>query len=145
MFALLSPTFWGLNNVINKFLMTKKFQGYFSMVTYLNFVDLIFAGIVYGTTSVCFEFPYVLFAMVDGVLPLFAFWFYSKALMVEEISRITPLFQFIPIFVVFLSVLFLEEILSGQKPTVGKRMIPGIVSDILQMVVIFLEAGPTLV
>jgi len=115
LFALLSPTFWGLNNVINKFLMTKKFQGYFSMVAYLNFVDLIFAGIVYVTTPVCFEFPYVLFAMVVGVLPLFAFWFYSKALMVEEISRITPLFQFIPIFVVFLSVLFLEEILSGQK------------------------------
>jgi drug/metabolite transporter (DMT)-like permease len=34
---------------------------------------------------------------------------------VEEISRITPLFQFIPIFVVFLSTIFLNEILSLQK------------------------------
>ena len=115
MFALLSPVFWGLNNVVNKFLMAKKFQGYFSIAVYLNLVDLIFAGAVYVSTSVSFRFPYVLFAMAVGVLPLFAFWFYTKALMVEEVSRITPLFQFIPIFVVFLSVLFLGEILSAQK------------------------------
>jgi len=52
---------------------------------------------------------------VVGLMPLLAFWFYSKALMVEEISRITPLFQFIPIFVVLLSVIFLNEILSVQR------------------------------
>lgn len=115
LFALLSPAFWGLNNVINKFLMTKKFKGYFSIVIYLNFVDLIFAGAVYVSTSVSFRFPYVLFAMVVGVMPVVAFWFYTKALIVEEISRITPLFQFIPIFVVVLSVLFLGEILSVQR------------------------------
>jgi len=114
-FALLSPAFWGLNNVVNKFLMTKKFHSYFSIVVYLNFVDLIFASIVCATSSVSFEFPYVLFAMAIGVLPLFAFWFYTKALMVEEISRITPLFQFIPLFVVFLSVMFLDEILGVPK------------------------------
>lgn len=115
LFALLSPAFWGLNNVINKFLMTKKFKGYFSIVIYLNFVDLIFAGTVYVFTSVSFSFPYVLFVMVVGVMPVIAFWFYTKALLVEEISRITPLFQFIPIFVVVLSVLFLGEILSIQR------------------------------
>jgi uncharacterized membrane protein len=48
-------------------------------------------------------------------LPLLGFWFYSKTLMFEEISRITPLFQFIPIFVVLLSVIFLNEILTAQR------------------------------
>ena len=115
MFALLSPAFWGLNNVFNKFLMTKKFQGYYSLVSYLHFLDLFFAAIIYFIAPVSFSFPYVFFAMAVGLLPLLAFWFYTKALMVEEISRITPLFQFIPIFVVFLSALFLNEILSAQK------------------------------
>jgi drug/metabolite transporter (DMT)-like permease len=55
------------------------------------------------------------FAMLVGVIPVFTFWFYSKALQVEEISRITPMFQFIPIFVVVLSMVFLGEILSAQK------------------------------
>ena len=114
-FALLAPAFWGLNNVINKFLMTKKFQSYYPIAVYLNSIDLIFAAAVYLTTSVSFMFPYALLALIFGVLPVVAFWFYTKALMVEEISRITPLFQFIPIFVVFMSVPFLDEILSAQK------------------------------
>ena len=115
LFALLSPAFWALNNVFNKFLITKKFKGYFSMIVYLNIVDLIFAGAVYVFTPISFKFPYALFAMVIGLMPLFAFWFYSKALMVEEVSRLSPLFQFIPIFVVLFAVLFLGEILSIQK------------------------------
>jgi uncharacterized membrane protein len=81
----------------------------------MGFVDLFFAVVIYLVTPASFVFPYVIFAMVVGLMPLLAFWFYSKALMVEEISRITPLFQFIPIFVVFLSVIFLNEILSVQR------------------------------
>jgi len=115
LFALLSPAFWGLNNVFNKFLVTKKFRGYFSIVSYLHFIDLFFAGIIYFVAPVSFQFPYPLFAMAIGLFPLAAFWFYTKALRVEEVSRVTPLFQFIPIIVVFLSALFLDEILSVQK------------------------------
>ncbi len=114
-FALLCPAFWGLNNVFYKFLMTKKFRSYFSMLSFMGFVDLFFAVVIYLVTPASFVFPYVLFAMVVGLMPLLGFWFYSKALMVEEISRITPLFQFIPIFVVLLSVIFLNEILSAQR------------------------------
>jgi uncharacterized membrane protein len=114
-FALLCPAFWGLNNVFYKFLMTKKFRGYFSMLSFMGLIDVIFAVIVCLVNPVSFFFPYVLFAMVVGLMPLLAFWFYSKALMVEEISRITPLFQFIPIFVGLLSVIFLNEILSVQR------------------------------
>jgi len=114
-FALLCPAFWGLNNVFYKFLMTKKFRSYFSMLSFMGFIDFLFAVIICLVTPVSFVFPYVLFAVVVGLMPLLAFWFYSKALMVEEISRITPLFQFIPIFVVLLSVVFLNEILSAQR------------------------------
>ena len=114
-FALLSPVFWGLNNVFNKFLMVKKFRGYYSLVSYLNILDLFFAAILFFVTPINSNFPYFIFAMVVGLLPVFAFWFYTKALMIEEISRITPLFQFIPIFVVFLSAIFLNEILNVQK------------------------------
>ena len=85
------------------------------MLSFMGFIDFLFAVIICLVTPVSFVFPYVLFAVVVGLMPLLAFWFYSKALMVEEISRITPLFQFIPIFVVLLSVVFLNEILSAQR------------------------------
>ncbi|MDG6221759.1 MAG: EamA family transporter [Candidatus Bathyarchaeota archaeon] len=115
LFALLAPAFMAMNIVINKFLVTKKFRGYFSMIIYLNFVDLIFAGSVYVFFPVSFSFPYAFFAMFTGILPVIGFWFYSKALMVEEASRLAPLFQFIPLFVALMSVLFLGEILSTQQ------------------------------
>lgn len=115
LFALLSPAFMAMNIVVNKFLVTKKFSGYFSMIVYLNFVDLIFAAVVYLLTPVSFIFPYSFFSMTIGLMPVVGFWFYSKALRVEEASRLSPLFQFIPIFVALLSVLFLGEILSAQK------------------------------
>ena len=74
-FALLSQVFWGLNNVFNKFLMVKKFRGYYSLVSYLNILDLFFAVILYFVTPVNSNFPYYIFAMVIGLLPVFAFWF----------------------------------------------------------------------
>jgi drug/metabolite transporter (DMT)-like permease len=114
-FALLCPAFWGLNNVFYKFLMVKKFRSYFSMLSFVGFTDLFFAIVMYIIAPASFLFPYALYAMAVGLMPLVAFWFYSKALMIEEISRITPMFQFIPIFVVLLSVIFLNEILSAQR------------------------------
>ena len=114
-FALLCPAFWGLNNVLYKFLITKKFRGYFPMLSFMGIADAPLIAIVAVINPIFFVFPYTFFAMAVGLLPLVAFWFYSKALLIEEISRITPLFQFIPIFVVLLSVIFLDEILTAQR------------------------------
>ncbi len=114
-FALLAPAFWGLNNVVYKFLMTRKFRSYFSMLFYLVFVDAVFAVFIFLATPISFQFPYSLFAILDGLRPLIAFWFYSKALMQEEISRVISLFQLIPIFVAMLSTLLLNEILGIHK------------------------------
>lgn len=114
-FALLCPAFWGLNNVLYKFLMTKKFRGYFPMLSFMGVADALIVAIVGLINPATFIFPYSFFAMGVGLLPLLAFWFYSKALMLEEISRITPLFQFSPIFVTLLSAIFLSEILTAQR------------------------------
>jgi uncharacterized membrane protein len=114
-FALMCPAFWGLNNVLYKFLMTKKFRGYFPMLSFMGLADAIIVAVVGLIYPATFMFPYSFFAMAVGLLPLMAFWFYSKALMLEEISRITPLFQFTPIFVALLSVVFLSEILTAQR------------------------------
>lgn len=114
-FALLAPAFWALNNVFIKFLMTNKFKSYFPLIFTIIFCDMIFAGVVLVFGSVTYSFPNSLLAMVAGLMPLIAFWFYSKALITEEISRIVTLFQIIPIFVVILSVVFLNEILEIQR------------------------------
>ena len=114
-FALLCPAFWGLNNVFYKFLMTKKFRGYFPMLSFMSLADIFFAAVLFLVSPASLVFPYTIYAMLVGLMPLLAFWFYSKALVLEEISRITPLFQFVPIFVALLSAVFLNEILTPQR------------------------------
>jgi len=107
-FALLAPAFWAMNNVFIKFLITNKFQSYFPMIFTVVFMDALFALAVPTFAPIVVSFPY-------SMMPLLAFWFYSKALIMEEVTRIITLFQLIPVFVVFLSVIFLNEVLGMQK------------------------------
>jgi len=114
-FALLAPTFWAMNNVFIKFLITKKFQNYFATIVTVVFMDAIFALVVLALVQIEVSFPYSVVGFVVGLMPLTGFWFYSRALLTEEVTRIITLFQLIPVFVVFLSVIFLDEVLGIQK------------------------------
>jgi len=114
-FALLAPAFWAMNNVFIKFLITNKFQSYFPMIFTVVFMDALFALAVPTFAPIVVSFPYSIIALTVGLMPLLAFWFYSKALIMEEVTRIITLFQLIPVFVVFLSVIFLNEVLGMQK------------------------------
>ena len=114
-YALLAPAFWALNNVFVKFLITTKFKSYVPMISTIIFMDVPFALAILLIAPINFVFPYTIFAILTGLLPLFAFWFYSQALLVEEVSRLTTLFQLIPVFVALLSAIFLNEILGPQK------------------------------
>lgn len=114
-YALLTPAFWALNNVFIKFLITNKFKSNLPLIFTVISMDAIFAFTVLLSGAVEFSFPYSLLALAAGLMPLTAFWFYSKALITEEVSRIVTLFQLIPVFVVFLSVVFLNEILGTQR------------------------------
>jgi len=111
-FALLAPAFWALNNVFIKFLITNKFKSHFPMIFAVISMDAIFAFAVLVFAPVIFVFPYSVFALAVGFMPLLAFWFYARALMKEEVSRIVTLFQLIPVFVALLSIVFLGEILG---------------------------------
>jgi len=114
-FALLAPAFWAINNVFMKFLITNKFKSYYPTIATISSMDAILALTIATTTPIEVYFPYSVFAFLAGLLPLTAFWFYSKAILIEEVSRIATLFQLIPLFVVFLSVVFLNEVLGVQK------------------------------
>lgn len=114
-YALLAPAFWALNNVLIKFLLTNKFKSNLPLIFTAISMDTIFALIVFASGAVRYYFPYSVFAFLAGAMPLAAFWFYSKALLIEEVSRIVTLFQLIPVFVVFLSVIFLNEILGASR------------------------------
>jgi drug/metabolite transporter (DMT)-like permease len=114
-FALLAPAFWALNNVFIKFLITNKYKSYFPMIFTVISMDAIFAIAIAALTSINTIFPYSILAFLAGLMPLLAFWFYLNALIKEEVTRITTLFQLIPVFVALISPVLLNEILSAQK------------------------------
>jgi drug/metabolite transporter (DMT)-like permease len=114
-FALLAPAFWAMNNVFIKFLITKKYKSYFPMIFTVILMDAIFALAIAAFSSISVIFPYSIIAFLIGLMPLLSFWFYLHALAKEEVTRITTLFQLIPVFVVFISAIFLNEILGAQK------------------------------
>jgi len=114
-FALLAPAFWAMNNVFIKFLLTNKFKSNLPMMFTAILCDMVFALAVALFAPIKIDFPYSIAALLAGLMPLAGFWFYTKALLFEEVSRIVTLFQLVPLFVVCLSAVFLGEILGFQK------------------------------
>jgi len=114
-FALLAPAFWALNNVFLKFLLTNKFKSYYPTIAIISSVDLVFAFAISLFMPIAATLPFSLFALLAGMIPLVGFWFYSQAMLIEDVSRVVTLFQLIPVFVIFLSVLFLNEVLGVQR------------------------------
>lgn len=114
-YAFLAPAFWALNNIFIKFLITNKFKTYIPMISSIIIMDVPFALVTLLIVPLNINFPYTIYALIVGILPIIAFYFYSKALLLEEVSRLITLFQLIPVFVALLSVILLKELLTIHK------------------------------
>ena len=112
-FALLSRASWGVDNIIDKLLREK----------YLP--DSLVLALIAGITSLLISFLIIVFnglswlglqpvsvVVLAGLLQLPAAFAFYQAVSKEEISRVIPLFQFTPVFVLVLSFLFLREVLT---------------------------------
>lgn len=82
------------------------------MVAVLNSV---FAFSVLASGSVNAYFPFSVFELLVGLIHLAALWFYYNAILIEEVSRVVILSQISPVFVAFLSIAFLNEVLGIEK------------------------------
>ena len=114
-FALLVPAFFAMNGVLGKILIEKRFRKPFPLSMFLLLIDLIFVVPVLIFAPVDYVYPYSLVIIFVGLIMVFPFWFYCKAVLIEEVSRISSLTQIIPILVAVLSALFLNEILVFRQ------------------------------
>lgn len=115
-FAILSPAIYGINNYIDKF-----FLGKFNISPVVISIYGGIAGFLTGAIILFFagfyqaDFKSVIIILASGFLTNLYILPYFKALQKDEASRIIPLFQFTPIFVLILSFMFLGEALRiGQ-------------------------------
>src|SRR3989344_4186635 len=112
-FSLFSRALWAADNIVDKLLRGRYLPDSLTLTLIagisallLSLVIIIFNGlrwIGFGPAAL------VIFAGAFQIVAVFAFY---KAISKEEISRVIPLFQFTPPFVLILSLLFLGEVLT---------------------------------
>lgn len=115
-----APMFlYGVSNFVDKFLIKKKIKEPLAMVTLSGLVTGLL-GITIGLVS-GFKFlglSQTTLILSAGLFLIFYLIPYFKALKLDDVSRVVPLFQFIPVFTLILSTIFLKETLSFTQ-TIG--------------------------
>lgn len=112
-FALLSRSLWGVDNIIDKLLREKYLPDSLVLTLIMGIAPLLvsFSIVLLNGLSWIGLGPFLLITLA-GLLYLPAVFAFYQAVSKEEISRVIPLFQFTPVFVLILSFLFLGEVLT---------------------------------
>lgn len=115
-FAFLTPTLFGISNFIDKYVVEKKVRDPWVIVA----VTSILAGVLGFILIFILGFPDVgilqtILLIGSGILLVFYLIPYYSALKMDDASRVVPLFQFIPVFSLVLSAVFLKESLNLRQ------------------------------
>ncbi|MCW1296732.1 MAG: EamA family transporter [Candidatus Parvarchaeota archaeon] len=114
-FALLAPASFASCNIIDKFVLSKAIKNPYIYVIFFTFIEICFALLILLFFNVDLVHPYSIIGILCGVAAFFSYLLYSKAMSIEEASKVTPLIHITPLFVIFFAVLFLNEILIFEK------------------------------
>ncbi len=113
--ALLASTLWAVAILVDKFVLTHHIKDAFSYQIFLTITLIPPVLVLFIFSSFRISPLFYLTILVIGMILGVAFVLYNKALLVEEVSRVTPLFYLSPLFVLLLSSLFLAESLSTKE------------------------------
>lgn len=112
-FTLLSRALWASDNVVNKLLIGKHLRDSVVLTLIAGISSLLLSIVIIilnGLGWIGLK-PAVL-AIFAGTIQILAVFAFYQAIAKEEISRVIPLFQFTPPFVLMFSFLFLGEVLT---------------------------------
>ncbi len=115
-FTILSAIAWSITNIIDKYTLDKYVRNPMIGTIFMGCIGLIAAFI----TSQIIEFlipttDLIILLLMGGITYTAAVVFYFKAIVIDEVSRVTSLFSLTPIFVLILATIFLGEIFTVQK------------------------------
>jgi len=130
--ALIAPILWSVINHVDKYILSK-YQGgrgvgallifsSLSSVIVLPFLAIFYRSRIFSISVLDF---FVL--LLVGFMSAAAFYFYLKAMDVDEASVVIPLFQFDPVFGYILSFLILGELLNISQVMASVLILTGII------------------
>jgi drug/metabolite transporter (DMT)-like permease len=107
---------WATANIVDKFLLSKWLKEPLLAVVIPAFLEVIIISLIYflhGISSMPLLF--IIFNIIAGILYILPIMFYLEALKKEEVTRVAPLFQISPLFVLMFAAIFLKENLDLIK------------------------------
>lgn len=111
-FAIAAPLLWGALNIIDKYFLDKLIKNIFSFLIFGLLTDAIMLPIIFFVIPISFNLTFAVISISSGLIVGLSYLFYNKAMMIEEASRVAPLIYINPLFVILLSIIFLNELLS---------------------------------
>ncbi|HBB76197.1 MAG: hypothetical protein A2186_00410 [Candidatus Levybacteria bacterium RIFOXYA1_FULL_41_10] len=115
-FSLLSRALWAADNIVDKLLIGKHLKNPLILTFVAGISSLLLALIIILFNGLSWIGPVpVALAVFAGSFQIIAVFAFYQAISKEEISRVIPLFQLTPPFVLILSFLFLGEVLTRPQ------------------------------
>lgn len=116
LFSILAALTWAIVSIIDKYVLTKWVRKPIVPIMILGIVGLIASVLIYlfhGLSTL--SYLNIVLAFVAGIFYILMSIFYFKAVKLEEISRVVPLFYLTPLFVLILAAIFLGETFTSIK------------------------------
>lgn len=116
LFSILAALIWALVSIVDKYILTKWIKKPITPVIILGIISLLASILIYlfhGFSAL--SFINIVLAFVAGVFYILMTIFYFKAVKIEEISRVVPLFYLTPLFISIFAAIFLGEIFTPLK------------------------------
>jgi drug/metabolite transporter (DMT)-like permease len=115
-FAALTPTLYSISNFIDKFLLDKKIKEPVAITALSSLISGILGIIFLAFMGFKILTPFqTLLIIGSGFLLTLYILPYYQVLRNEDASRVVPLYQFIPVFTLILSAIFLKESLFPRQ------------------------------
>lgn len=109
--AILAPALYGASAFVDRFLIEKHIRNFLFLTVLGGLTAFLLGMIITAINGFEFFSPVnMALVLVSGIFFEIALLPYYKAISLGDASRVTPLFQMIPIFVLIFSVIFLNEI-----------------------------------
>ena len=114
--SILASVFLSASNIIDKYIYTKLLRKPIISLIMMAIIGIITSIPIYYIKGFSeLSYALILAAFLSSAVYLIAVFLYFKAVKIEEISRIVPLFYITPLFVLILAALFLGERFTGLK------------------------------
>jgi len=114
-FALLTPLFWSITAIMDKFLLSKTIKDPISYSILMEFLWLFFILVIIIAIPISFDFPFMLWGIFSGMLDMISYFLYCKLMKIEEASRVIPILYLNVFFTALLAFFFFGEVFTIPK------------------------------